>query len=66
MTTKQVISIASKHAKGKQNFSAKVCLVDAEKLYASGDYQLARERALRSLQHSVGAFHKDYQDAIFA
>lgn len=61
MTVNEVITIARKHVKkGKMKSSANLCLQDAEKLYASGDYDHARARAIRSLEYSVGNMHKDY------
>ena len=67
MTVNEILVLARKHVKkGKAKTSANLCLQDAEKLYASGDYDHARERAIKSLEYSVGCFHADYQKVVFA
>lgn len=43
--------------------SAMVCLEDARKLFARGDFAYAHARALRSLAYSVGVLHKAWRTA---
>lgn len=45
------------------NASARLCLEDATALYNKGEFVHARQRALKSLEYSVGVFHADYQRA---
>ena len=66
MTTDQVISLALRHADCP---SSHACLDDAV-LALTADYFTPSERqlyakqwAIRSLAHSVGIFHPDYQQA---
>ena len=66
MTTDQVISLAARHADCS---SSHACLDDAV-LALTADYftpsereKFAKEWAIRSLAHSVGVFHPDYQQA---
>lgn len=61
MNTKQIITLARKHcAEAHMETSARLCLSDAISLYDKGDYTSAKNRALKSLQYSVGVFHSDY------
>lgn len=63
-TTQQVLTLARKHlGKGEMESSARLCLADAAKLYDEGRFGYARQRALRSLQYSVGIWHRDYLKA---
>lgn len=54
----QTIRTARKHL---ANNSARLCLSDAIYNYDKGDYASAYRRALKSIAHSVGVFHPDYQ-----
>ena len=60
MTVNQVLAIARKHIGGAMESSARLALADAVALADAGDLVLARRRALRSLQFSVGMFHADF------
>ena len=60
MSLHQLLALARKHL---ANDSARLCLADAVALADKGDWEFAKRRALRSLLHSVGAFHADYQRA---
>lgn len=65
MNAYEVIELARKHVNngvGMQS-SAKACLESAERLQAQGKCVEARNRAVRSLQYSVGVFHPDYKRA---
>ena len=46
---------------GKMASSAKLALDDAMSLMKKGDEKYAKERALKSLEYSVGIHHPDYQ-----
>src|SRR5438046_6604374 len=61
MSVDQIIILARKHL--GSNSSARLCMADAVKLYDEGRLDDAKQRALRSLQHSIGILHKDYQRA---
>jgi hypothetical protein len=64
MDTNQVITLARKHlGAGSMESSARLCLSDAVVLAGKGDLTNAKARALKSIQYSVGIFHKDYQRA---
>jgi hypothetical protein len=56
---KQAIELAEKNA--LNNGNAHFCLRDAKRLFGEGQYFYAAKWAWRSLAHSVGIFHKDYQ-----
>jgi hypothetical protein len=43
--------------------SARLCLADAVSLKDKGDFEYARQRAIKCLAYSVGVFHADYQKA---
>lgn len=61
MTVQQVIALARKHLGcGSMESSARLCLSDAVSLHDAGDLSAAKNRALRSLQFSVGIFHADF------
>lgn len=62
MNTFEVIQLARKHAHNgaPMQSSAKLHLQDAEALQAQGKCAEARNRAVKSLQYSVGVFHPDY------
>jgi hypothetical protein len=47
--------------KPEMESSARVALADAIKLYDEGEYDKAYRRALKSLQYSVGVFHREYK-----
>lgn len=64
LTDQQVLDLAIKHEKTAGNASASVCLYDAKGLMERGMGDHARSRALRSLAHSVGIFHRDYERAL--
>ena len=59
--TSKILGLARKHLGGDMESSARLCLEDAISLYNEGDYHYARQRALKSLEYSVGIFHPDYQ-----
>lgn len=61
MEAKQVIILARKHV--GENGSARLCLADAVALYDRGDFDHAKQRAIKSLGYSVGVFHADYKEA---
>ena len=63
MNTNQVLILARKHLGGEMESSARVCLSDAVQLYAEGNLDAAKSRALKSLAYSVGVFHADYRKA---
>ena len=71
-TAQQVIQIARKHVIDDRSgrewspcpSSAEVCLGDAIACYDGGDYEHARQRALKSIAYSVGVFHSDYKKAV--
>jgi hypothetical protein len=58
-STTSILSVAAVHADA--NGSAALCLTEARERLAEGREDLARQWALRSLSHSVGMFHADYQ-----
>lgn len=60
-STTSILTIAATHAAA--NSSAEFCLRDAREQVAAGNDEAARRWALRSLSHSVGMFHADYQRA---
>jgi hypothetical protein len=57
-----VIDLASHHA--PLSASAAVGLMDARHLIERGHYGLALGRAITSLAHSVGVFHRDHAAAV--
>ena len=63
MNTFEVIELARKHVNNGavMQSSAQACLESAERLQAQGKCVEARNRAVRSLQYSVGVFHPDYK-----
>ena len=65
MNSFEVIQLARKHANNGalMQSSAQICLNDAEALQAQGKCVEARNRAVKSLQYSVGIFHPDYKAA---
>ena len=65
MNAQQTIRVAEAHAyNGAQmQTSAILCLCDARKCFGRGQFDFAKERALRSLSYSVGVFHADYRKA---
>lgn len=64
METGLIIELARKHiGKGSMVSSAQLCLDDAVRLASEGRQGYARERAIKSLQYSVGIFHQDYINA---
>ena len=66
MTSNEIIHLARQHvaANAASESSARLCLEDAERLYAAGEFPAARKRALDSLKHSVGIFHEDFSRAL--
>ena len=65
MNAYEVIQLARKHANNGASMqsSAQLCLKDAEELQAQGKCVEARNRAVKSLQYSVGVSHPDYRAA---
>ena len=65
MNTNNVIILARKHVGNgaAMESSARLCLADAIALQAKGKLTEARNRAVKSLQYSVGVFHPDYRRA---
>lgn len=63
MNAFEVIQLARKHVNNGASMqsSAELCLRDAEALQAQGKCVEARNRAVKSLQYSVGVFHPDYR-----
>jgi hypothetical protein len=62
MNAAQTIAVARKHlGKGSMVSSAQLNLQEAIAAFARGELPTAKDRALRSLQYSVGAFHEDYR-----
>lgn len=57
MTINKVLILARKYANCD---SSRLCLADAIKLNSNGHLIAAKQRALKSLSHSIGIFHKDY------
>lgn len=56
----KAIELAGKHIKPSTRTSAGTCLMDAIACRGKGRYEGAYNRALDSLRHSVGVFHRDY------
>lgn len=63
METSKILTLARKHLGGDMESSARLCLSDAVKLYDQGDLHYAKQRALKSLEYSIGIFHNDYKKA---
>lgn len=65
MNSYEVIQLARKHVNNgsPMQSSAELCLKDAEALQYEGKCAAARNRAVKSLQYSVGIFHEDYRSA---
>ena len=63
MNSYEVIQLAKKHANNGASMqsSAQLCLKDAIDLQQQGKCVAARNRAVKSLQYSVGVFHPDYK-----
>lgn len=59
----RVLELARQHVHLCPNYSAQVCLADAERLRDVGQYAYALERAMASLKHSVGILSSVYQRA---
>lgn len=60
MRAQEIIEVAKKYA--GTNESALLCIKDAEYCLTIQREHNAKERALRSLLHSVGCFSKVYQE----
>lgn len=62
MNSYDVIQLARKHAANgsAMQSSAQLCLKDAEALQHKNQCASARNRAVKSLEYSVGIFHPDY------
>jgi hypothetical protein len=62
MQTSAVITLARKHLGNGavMESSARLCLADAVELFDAGQFDLARERAQKSLSYSVGILHPAY------
>jgi hypothetical protein len=54
-----ILTLADLHSDA--NSSAALCADEAHQWLAEGLEDQARQRALRSLAHSLGVFHPDYQ-----
>ena len=63
MNAAQVIQSARKNIGGNMEFSARLCLEDAIRLYDAGDFDGAKRRAIKSLGYSVGILHPAHQAA---
>lgn len=64
MAVSKIIILARKHlGTGVMDSSARLCLADAIALADKGDFEHAKQRALKSLSYSVGVFHRDYAKA---
>lgn len=63
MKLEPVLTAARFHLGGSLESSARVCLEDAVRLKDSGDYEMAANRALKSLAYSVGIFSHHYTKA---
>lgn len=64
MKVSEVIALARKYVEvGIMVSSARLCLADAEKAYSAGNFDIARQRAIKSLAYSVGILHPDYKRA---
>lgn len=63
MDAQQIITLARKHLGGAMESSARLCLSDALTLVERGDFEYAKQRALKSLSYSVGILHPDYRRA---
>lgn len=61
LTVLEVLALADERA--KLSPSAKLCVKDAKHLYAIGNDEAARKRAIDSLRYSVGIFGEDYAKA---
>jgi uncharacterized protein (UPF0332 family) len=62
-TTDCVIRYARKYlGHGAMESSARLCLEDAINLANNGDYDNARNRAIKSLAYSIGVFHPVYRE----
>ena len=61
-----IMQTAAIKAAASGNASAKLAHRDSICCWARGDYTHARLRALDSLQHSVGIFHRSYIKALNA
>lgn len=66
MKTSAIITLAQKHSSNGSvmQSSAVLCYRDAVLQVSMGNDELARAKALKSLQYSVGVFHTDYRKAI--
>ena len=64
MNLAELLTLCRKHlAAAQMESSARLCLADAVALHDAGDFQAAKQRALRSLKFSVGVFHPDFRRA---
>lgn len=65
MDAKEIIALAAEYASRpvEMQSSAKLCLADAENLLSNGNEVYAKQRALKSLQYSVGVLSPIYKDA---
>lgn len=63
MNAYEVIQLAEKHAANgsEMQTSAQMALADAKALQSRGQCVAARNRAVKSLEYSVGVFHPDYK-----
>lgn len=65
MQLSNIIRLARKHVAdtASNELSARCCLADAVSLSDDGDYEYARQRALKSLAYSLGILSPVYQRA---
>jgi hypothetical protein len=59
----EIMQIAGIWATATNNESSKLCVRDAASCFYRHDYRNARLRAINSLAHSVGVFHRAYISA---
>ena len=65
MCLDQILILCRKHLGNgaAMESSARLCLADAICLKDKGEFEYARQRAIKSLAYSVGISHADYQKA---
>ena len=65
MKTDKILELAKKYsANSEMRSSAELNITDSEFWIRAGNDELARYRAIRSLQYSIGIFHPVYKLAI--
>ena len=66
MNANQIIILARKYVmqgNASMQSSAELCLADAISQYNEGAFDRAKERAIKSLDYSIGFIHPDYKRA---